>query len=666
MEAYLRHLLLVKLEPTDVSVGMVTKQLIRFPWNDPKQQCGALVCRIMLKACRNGRYKVIEAVASVAARLRTQRAAGESTIRLIDALLEELRWALENPSFKDQQRTLTYSRLLGELYRTNQVPGRLIIDQLYDFINVGHEIPDALRQASKEIDMQKEQTSDDKLPVYNSASGAIAAIQEDEEMEESELETKINDEPVKPVAVSQYSKYDPRVPSAIDPPNSSYRITLICTVLEVVTRSLVSRNNLPRLKGFLAALQRYLFTKGPLPTDVEFALLDTFDSLDSQWKRVVKYTGRNSNNPASNENGFPRYESWLDAHNATVEFEEADALFEAQKRARMENSLDDQRSMASTADDELISSVMGDDDTSMSGKSKESVESDAPADVGSSFADGETGRQDWVSDDQVDDDEEDDDDDETTEDGSVESDGDEDDEDIDDDVEEEDEFDEEQQMKQLEEEEFERELRRLTMDAIEKGKSASRKLVGDSMISGTQVIKRKPADMPKTDSGGPNSFTLGGEAGVSFQVLKRGNKGKVEAKELVVPTSTNLATVASRQDDAAARERDVIKQRVLRYEEQSAEAAVSGGNVYLEQKELQRNRNKTLSMAEIDKNFGTTGGSLLPVQLEKKPSAAQIHHTQGGSRANPRGGRGRIPGRGTAGRGVGGGRSSTGRGLFDF
>jgi hypothetical protein len=94
--------------------------------------------------------------------------------------------------------------------------------------------------------------------------------------------------------------------------------------------------------------------------------------------------------------------------------------------------------------------------------------------------------------------------------------------------------------------------------------------------------------------------------------------------------------------------------------------------VYLEQKELQRNRNKTLSMAEIDKNFGTTGGSLLPTQLEKKPSAAQIQHVHGGSRANPRGGRGRLApfgtGRGTggSGRGTVGGRSSTGRGLFDF
>jgi regulator of nonsense transcripts 2 len=688
LEAYLRHLLLVKLEPTDSSISMVTKQIIRFPWNDPAHQCGSLVCRIMLKACRNGRYKAIEAVASVAARLRTQRAAGETTIRLIDCLLEELRWALENPSFRDQQRTLTYSRLLGELYRTNQVPGRLIIDQLYDFLNIGHEIPEALRQVSKEIEAQKtqEQSSDDKLPVYNSASGVSAAIPEDEEMEETELETKMNEEPPKPVAVSQYSKYDPRVPSAIDPPNSSYRITLICTLLEVVARSLVSRNNLPRLKGFMASLQRYLFTKGALSTDVEFTLLDTFDILDSQWKRVTKISGKSSSaaTNAANEHGFPRFDSWLDAHNATVAFEEADALFETQKRSRMDNAFDgDQKSLASTLDD--VGSMVDDDE--ISGKSKDTVDDSADGLIGTGSFTDEVGREGWVSD-EHDDDEDDDDDedeDETTEDGSGESDDDDeeseeddDDEEMeedeeDEDVEEDEEFDEAVHLQRMEEQEFERELRRLTMDALEKGKSASRKLVGDSMISGSQVVKRKPTDIQKSDScSGPAGFTLGGEAGISFQVLKRGNKGRVEAKELVVPVSTNLAAVASRQDDAAARERDVIKQRVLRYEEKSAEAEVSGGNVYLEQKELQRNRNKTLSMAEIDKNFGTTGGSLLPTQLEKKPSAAQIQHVHGGSRANPRGGRGRLalfgPGRGSSGSGTSGsGRgSSTGRGLFDF
>ena len=128
LETYLRYLLLVRLEPTELVVSMVTKQLVRLPWNDPSYQCGALVCKLMLKSCRKGRYKTIEAVAAVAAKLRTQRAAGEVTIRLIDAVIEELRWALDNPNFRDQQRIIIYTRLLGELFGVAQVAGNVIID----------------------------------------------------------------------------------------------------------------------------------------------------------------------------------------------------------------------------------------------------------------------------------------------------------------------------------------------------------------------------------------------------------------------------------------------------------------------------------------------------------------------------------------------------------
>lgn len=645
LEAYLRYLLLVKLEPSDAVISSVTKQLVRLPWNDPLANCGALLCRLLLKTCRRGRYKSIEAVAAVAARLRTQRSAGETTIRLIDAVLDELNWALDNPSFRDQQRTITYVRLLGELYRTNQVIGQIIIEQLYNFINVGHEIPDALREASKKYEAEDAtNTPEISLPVYNSAGGATHTIQEDEEVEESEIETKLEqDEPPKPVPISPHSKFDPRVTSVKDPPNSSYRITLVCTLLEIVAKNLVTRTMLPKLRGFLAAFQRYLFTKTALPTDVEFGLLDTFDIVDSHWRRVTKNSGRGGGNQStdqSQDSGFPRYPSWVDAHNATIAVEEAEAQIESQRRIRLEalatnSKVIPEMKEIDDEDDE------DDDYATLSLKSNDST-----AEIGLIAEDDDMERS-WGSDDE---------DGRESEESDDDSDEDEEDEEV--------EFDEEAYMQQMEEEAFERELRRLTMDALEKGKSASRKLVGETMISGSHGIKKKSVEHSSAlEATAPNQgVTLEGDVGISFQVLKRGNKGKVEAKELLVPIGTNLAKIATRQDDAAARERDVIKQRVLCYEEKSAESELTGGNVYLEQEKLQRNRNKTLSMADIDKNFGTTGGSLLPEQLDKKPSAAQVQHVSGGSRANPNGGRGRIPGR-SAGRGRG--RSSTsGRGLL--
>jgi regulator of nonsense transcripts 2 len=99
----------VRLEPTDSVVTDVVNLLMRFPWNDPAAQCGQLVNRIMLKSCRKGRYKTIEAVAAVVAGLR-RRGAVEGLIRLVDSVIEELRLALKHSNFRDQQLCETFRR----------------------------------------------------------------------------------------------------------------------------------------------------------------------------------------------------------------------------------------------------------------------------------------------------------------------------------------------------------------------------------------------------------------------------------------------------------------------------------------------------------------------------------------------------------------------------
>merc|ERR1712176_1562903 len=184
------------------------------------------------------------------------------------------------------------------------------------------------------------------------------------------------------------------------------------------------------------------------------------------------------------------------------------------------------------------------------------------------------------------------------------------------------------------------------MDALEKGKSTSRGgKVSDTMVSGSQFIKKKQHDTAVSNM--PN-FALGGMEGISFNLLKKGNKGKMEAKQFYVPKDTNLAAVATKQDNEAAREHDMIKARVLQYE---AESAVSEGNVYLEQEKLQVIRNRPLSMEEIDKNFGTTGGNLVNAPSKKGTPAAGnqsggrsgrgYYYGRGGGNSFGRGGRGR-------------------------
>merc|ERR1711957_946609 len=127
------------------------------------------------------------------------------------------------------------------------------------------------------------------------------------------------------------------------------------------------------------------------------------------------------------------------------------------------------------------------------------------------------------------------------------------------------------------------------------------------MPTASQFIRKKSLECGSnvdTDDGAPQ-VTLGGGAGMTFKLLKRGHKGRVEAKNLVVPSVTNLAKMATKQDDEAAKERDMLKARVLRYEAESAEQLYSG-NVYMDQTKLPEVRNRPLLMEDIDRNFGNT------------------------------------------------------------
>ena len=152
------------------------------------------------------------------------------------------------------------------------------------------------------------------------------------------------------------------------------------------------------------------------------------------------------------------------------------------------------------------------------------------------------------------------------------------------------------------------------MDALEKGKAAASTgyggKVADIMVHASQFVHKKDGT-PKMDAPSPAPFHepdvdfLGGGEGVSFKLLKRGHKGRVEAKYFMVPKENKLSMQASKQDDEASRKRDMLKARVLQYEVESAEHQYLGGNVYMDQAKLQVIRNRPLSMEDIDRNFGS-------------------------------------------------------------
>jgi regulator of nonsense transcripts 2 len=387
-----------------------------------------------------------------------------------------------------------------------------------------------------------------------------------------------------------------------------------------------------------------------LPTEVEFALLDTFDVIDSKWRLAVKDTIKASKSEQDKSVlGFPRYATWLEAHNATVAVEEADAVREDKTRARLE--------LLAGAADGIDSSIEGDasndlelmidEDESIDDQMSLSVNDETDSAIDSQEAEDDASDSENESKHEAISDEE-----------SLEESKSRDTRDTDDYVSEEEEIDEEAYIRQLEEEAFERELRRLTMDALEKGKNTARTSAGgkvaDNMPSGSQFIRKKPPEASKLDDDEP-VLALGGQEGVSFQLLKKGNKGKMQVKQFVVPLNTNLAKRATKQDDDAAKERDLLKARVLQYEADSAEQG-SGGNVYLEQDKLQFIRNRPLTMDDIDRNFGSTGGD-----SSASKAAATARPTPGSRRSAPPNMKPRSQPPGRGGRG---GRGRSGRSLY--
>mmetsp|Transcript_29365 Transcript_29365/g.56176 ORF Transcript_29365/g.56176 Transcript_29365/m.56176 type:complete len:882 (+) Transcript_29365:2-2647(+) len=632
LEAYLRYLLTTKLDPDEKSISFVSKQIQRLPWSDPSINCGSLVCKFMLKACRKGRYKATKAIALLGANLK--RSKPEVPSRLIDAVLEEIQWFMENPNFRDHQRTIVCSRIFGELYCAGVIPSSIIFEECHHILNFGHDIPEALRQAS---------TSQE---TFTSRGKISQAIPEDGELEEEDENERREEEKPKVVSVSRFSKYDTRVPCEVDPPTAVFRIKLVCTILETVTAYIVSATNKAKLDFILAALQRYLFTKISLPSDVEFSVLDIFDGLDSQLKKIAPKDNRRGPNSKNSDQktsaaSFERYTSWLDAHNFVIASEEEEKLSDARASARllaqaglirtedsanheMEGDLleeDMENSVEMSDDDETLDSVKD----SMEGDSdEESDESSAASEVEGESVDG-------VSDENDSDSESDG---ESDEDEESFAEGDE----IDQAA------SEAAYLRQLQDEAFENELRKLTMEALEKGKVSARTGTGgkvsSSMPSAPQFISKKPSSVEQSeasneDVSAPTAFS--GDEGMKFKLLKRGHKGKAEEKQILVPTSTNLAKRATKQDDKAAKERDIVKARVLQYEAEIAELQHSGGNVYLDQTKLQVIRNRPLSMEVIDRNFG------------KKPEAP--YKISERLRRPGRGG-GRLfnPGRGTSGR----------------
>ncbi|CAG7920039.1 unnamed protein product [Penicillium olsonii] len=144
----------------------------------------------------------------------------EFVIGIVDNVLEQVTLGLEQNDFKFNQKRIAEIKYLGELYNYKMIDSPVIFDTLYRIITFGHE---------------------GGTPV----PGRI---------------------------------------SMLDLPDDYFRLRLACTLLDTCGHCFDRGSAKKKLDFFLSFFQYYLFTKDPLPMDVDFLVQDTYHSIRPQWK----------------------------------------------------------------------------------------------------------------------------------------------------------------------------------------------------------------------------------------------------------------------------------------------------------------------------------------------------------------------------------------------
>ncbi|KAL3712637.1 mRNA decay protein [Talaromyces marneffei ATCC 18224] len=144
----------------------------------------------------------------------------EFVISVVDNVLESITLGLELNEFKFNQKRVAEVKYLGELYNYKMIDSPVIFDALYRIVAFGHE------------------------------NGTPSP-------------SKIN---------------------ILDMPDDFFRIRLVCTILDTCGVCFDRGSAKKKLDFFLTYFQYYIFTKDPLPMDVDFLVQDTYSLVRPQWK----------------------------------------------------------------------------------------------------------------------------------------------------------------------------------------------------------------------------------------------------------------------------------------------------------------------------------------------------------------------------------------------
>lgn len=280
VQQYVWYLITERLDDPAVSVDYVLKSLRRLPWQNADEKIVEHVVKASFKVART-KYVLIPNLADCLSGLLKYYP--NLVIQVVDRILEEVQRALDSPYKREMQRILGLTRLLGELYNFTAITSSVVFSFLYHLINFGHDVPSS----------------------------------------ENALDNNNPQQRVSVVGEMTVKRFDPRIPSEVDPPNDLFRAQVICEMLQTVGSYFVSGTVKERMVRFVTYFQRYLLTKQFIPMHVEFTILDTFDYLEEQ-ARAAAHEGHRKHSKVAQSIPvtFPRYDN-LDAVQKVIDDWEA-------------------------------------------------------------------------------------------------------------------------------------------------------------------------------------------------------------------------------------------------------------------------------------------------------------------------------------------------------
>ncbi|KAF9426562.1 hypothetical protein BGZ76_002703 [Entomortierella beljakovae] len=147
------------------------------------------------------------------------------SIAVVDSVIETIKVGLEQNNFRHNQRRISVVKFLGELYNYRMVDSPLIFNILETLVSTGHE------QGRASLDR----------------------------------------------------------PSPIDSPADSFRIRLICTLLDTCGMCFDHGSSKIKLDSFLVLFQMYILSKESIPLEIEYMIEDSFTELRPKLRRFQTY-----------------------------------------------------------------------------------------------------------------------------------------------------------------------------------------------------------------------------------------------------------------------------------------------------------------------------------------------------------------------------------------